>query len=418
MSTATTAPATETATEPGTLLPTGAWVNVGVAALAMVATLPGRTHGLGLVTEGLLRDLHLDRVTYAGINLWATLVGALFCLPCGYLTDRLGPRRLLTAVVPLLGAVVLGMSGTATVALMAGLILLTRGLGQSALSVVSLALLGKSFGRHNARATGIYSALVGLGFGLSFKYVRYADTWLNHDWQLLWSMFGWVLVVGVAPLSWLLTRDPSRTHSTREDAGTDGLTLRQALRSPAFWAFGTATSLYGLIASGISLFNESVLAERGFGRDIYLDVAEKSSYMVLGFNLLGGWLAQRWPMGRLLGVAMLVLAGAMLGLPHLTTLTHVHLYAVAMAFAGGTVTVIFFGFWAHAYGGTHVGQIQGAAQTLTVFASAVGPLLLAGSKERYDSYAPLFQGLALAAALLAPCVWLVPIPKPSRSDRP
>src|SRR5437588_881937 len=150
MSTATTAPATDTATEPGTLSPTGAWVNVGVAALAMVATLPGRTHGLGLVTEGLLRDLHLDRVTYAGINLWATLVGALFCLPCGYLADRLGPRRLLTAVVLLLGAVVLGMSGAATVALMAVLILLTRGLGQSALSVVSLAVLGKSFGRHNA----------------------------------------------------------------------------------------------------------------------------------------------------------------------------------------------------------------------------------------------------------------------------
>jgi hypothetical protein len=37
------------------------WVNVGIAAVAMVATLPARTHGLGLITEQLLRDLRLDR---------------------------------------------------------------------------------------------------------------------------------------------------------------------------------------------------------------------------------------------------------------------------------------------------------------------------------------------------------------------
>ena len=32
------------------------WVMVCVAALAMVATLPGRTHGLGMITERLLAD--------------------------------------------------------------------------------------------------------------------------------------------------------------------------------------------------------------------------------------------------------------------------------------------------------------------------------------------------------------------------
>ena len=51
------------------------WVNVAVAALAMVATLPGRTQGLGLITEPLLRDLGLGRVDYARLNLVATLAG-------------------------------------------------------------------------------------------------------------------------------------------------------------------------------------------------------------------------------------------------------------------------------------------------------------------------------------------------------
>ena len=50
------------------------WANLVIAALAMVATLPGRTQGLGLITEPLIADLRLDRVTYANINLWATLI--------------------------------------------------------------------------------------------------------------------------------------------------------------------------------------------------------------------------------------------------------------------------------------------------------------------------------------------------------
>jgi hypothetical protein len=32
------------------------WVMVVLAALAMVATLPGRTHGLGMITERMLAD--------------------------------------------------------------------------------------------------------------------------------------------------------------------------------------------------------------------------------------------------------------------------------------------------------------------------------------------------------------------------
>jgi len=72
------------------------WANVAIAAIAMVGTLPGRTQGLGLITEPLIADLRIDRVSYASINLWATLIGSLFCLPCGRLVDSLGSRLVLT----------------------------------------------------------------------------------------------------------------------------------------------------------------------------------------------------------------------------------------------------------------------------------------------------------------------------------
>src|SRR5881227_1800077 len=77
-----------------------------VAAAAMVATLPGRTHGLGLVTEPLLADLGLGRVPFAALNFWATLAGAAFCLPVGWAIDRLGVRLVLAAVLLALGTTV------------------------------------------------------------------------------------------------------------------------------------------------------------------------------------------------------------------------------------------------------------------------------------------------------------------------
>jgi MFS family permease len=111
------------------------WINIVVASLAMTATLPGRTHGLGLVNEQVLTDLHLSRSDLADINFWTSLIGALFAAPAGFLIDRCGVRRVLLVVTAALGAVVWGMSQTTSDSGLFVWLVAIRGLGQSALSV-------------------------------------------------------------------------------------------------------------------------------------------------------------------------------------------------------------------------------------------------------------------------------------------
>src|SRR3954471_25010848 len=101
------APATTNHPRARTGPPYYGWVVLIVAALAMVATLPGRTLGLGLITEPLIADLRISHVDFGWINLVATLLGATFSLACGPLIDRLGTRGVLTANALLLGLVVL-----------------------------------------------------------------------------------------------------------------------------------------------------------------------------------------------------------------------------------------------------------------------------------------------------------------------
>src|SRR3954466_13024780 len=86
------------------------WVNLLVASAAMVATLPGRTFGLALLTEPMLADLHIGHVSYGLMNLGATLLGGTLALAGGPLIDRLGSRAVLAGTAALLCASVLAMS--------------------------------------------------------------------------------------------------------------------------------------------------------------------------------------------------------------------------------------------------------------------------------------------------------------------
>ena len=183
-----------------------------------------------------------------------------------------------------------------------------------------------------------------------------------------------------------------------------------ALGTAAFWVFALASSLYGLVASGIGLFNESVLAERGFAPGVYHTALAVTAITGLAGNFAAGAWAERGSLRSVLVVAMAVLGAALAALPHVSTTVHVMLQAVAMGIAGGFVMVVFFSFWGKAYGRTHLGRIQGVAQALTVFASAVGPLLFAWSVEATGSYAAAFYALAVTLAFLTVAALVVPVP--------
>jgi MFS family permease len=412
------------------------WVHVGVAALAMVLTLPGRTHGLGLFTEPLLRSLTLDRQSYGFLNLWATLLGALFCLPCGWLLDRFGTRVVFVGCTTALGATVIAMSGWTTGAWAVPLaldlpawlggpirlvapvdlflfLLLTRGLGQSALSVVSLALIGRSAGRQSGLPMGAYAFATSAGFLAAFAALGGYVKAHPDEWRAPWAAIGaGVLVLGAVGgllvRDRLLAADPSR-HV--EDPTERSFTLGQALRSPAFCTFTLATSFYGLVVAGTSLYNESILNERGFDKSVFVNVTIVGIPVGLAANLLGGLLATRWPLGRLMALATGLFAAALASFPFVNSEPQVYAYATALAAAGGVITVCFFSVYRRAFGPARLGSIQGVAQLVTVLASAAGPLIFASTQARAGSYTPLFPVFAAVALGLALCTWFAGLPQ-------
>jgi len=410
------------------------WVVLLVAAAAMVGTLPGRTQGLGLITEPLLADLDIGRVDYAQLNLWATLIGAAGAIGIGRFIDQFGSRVVLTAVAAALGVTVVLMSRVTTFAELAIAVTLTGALGQSALSVVSIAMVGQWFVRRIDMAMAIYSVVLSIGFMIAFPVV--GSLVQSRGWRVAWFAVGAALLAGLLPLALLVKRAAGvaagaaarstfqvpRSGSNAEPGTRNfeleleqelepaGYTLSEAVATPAFWVFSIGAALYGLVASGIGLFNESILAERGFGPNVYYQTLVVTAMTGLAGNFIGGWLARFVSLNRLMAVSLSVLAAGLLALPHIGAIVMAMAWAVLMGLGGGLVMVLFFSIWPRVYGRRQLGRIQGVAQAMTVLASAIGPLLLAACVDMTGSYAAMFYILAAGVGIVAAVAAIVRMP--------
>ncbi len=441
------------------------WGYIAIAALTMTATLPGRTQGLGLFTKPLLSDLQLGNVEYANYNLIATLVGACFCLPIGYLLDRFGFRlvHLITTLSLALTVFILSLIQEKESLSVFGyfevrpilltLLIMTRGLGQSMLSVISLALFGKLSRGQAGLVSGLYSFLVAITFMGAFAVLTSGLVNYGLDYRILLQGIALALAIDAAivficftispveslnqisqsydaldsnlasselpssesldsefldsELSSKTSTNPSEERSTIPQRDS---TLKEALSTAAFWVFALATSLYGLTVAGISLFNQAILEDRGFDAKVFKNITILSPIVGLFSNLITGYLTRSISMPKLMAAGMILFATALLFFPFVQTLPMVYLYAVVLGLAGGMVTVIFFAVWGIMYGVQNLGSIQGVAQKLTVLASAFGPILLAWRFKIDHSYTPIFRELAFVAIAFAVISLLIPFP--------
>ena len=379
----------------------GAGAILLLASLAMVATLPGRTVGLGLITEQLLVDLGVTRSSYAELNLWATFLGALFLFGTGPALDR-SLRWTTTAVLAAFSGAVFWLAHLPGPGLLLPVLILTRGLGQSSLSLSAVAIVGKSFKKKLSTAMGVFAVATSLLFVAAIPSV---DSLLGQlGWRKVWMMLA-AVILGISLLVAFLIRDPQAQNSRGEDdENTTGMPFREALRSPAFWVLTIGIGIYYFAFTGITLFSESLVISLDFSKDIRNWFLAIMMFSGLASNLCCGWLAQRISVLNIFGGAMIIFAACLIGFPLASgSIGLIYAVAVALGVGSGAVTVIFFAGFADLFGKRHLGKIQGVAQTMTVASSGTGPLIFARSFESSGSYSSVFFTLAPLALLVG--IW-------------
>ena len=292
-------------------------------------------------------------------------------------------------------------------------LILTRGLGQSALSVVSITIVAKSFHVRQLGVAMACYAIISAPFHLMLiQGVGWALNDAGYGWREVWGGVGWALIA-LSLTSLALARNPS-VPSTRRAAPADppaGSTLWQALTTPAFWVFGLTISIWGMIYAGVALFNVDIFKERGFDERLYFNVLSLGTIVALAAKMFFGWLVNYVRLTRLLSVCLLATAASLYGLTVATQPWHAYLYAIGLGIASGAVALLFFAAWGKLYGPRELGRIQGVAQMLTVFASASGPLLFSYGKRAMNSYSFAFELLAALVFLMAAIAWITPLPR-------
>jgi MFS family permease len=390
----------------------------------MSGTLPGRTIGLETITEPVLADpaYGLTPDDLSQFNFWAVILGAILCLPTGYLIDRLGVRAVSALVAAGLGLSAVWLTRTADRTTFFLALLLIRGLGQGALSVVALAMIGKWFTRRLGLAMGVFSVV--LTFGIIGGYYALKESVAATGWRPAWEGLGWVLLLGLAPAGLLLARSTPESVGLPADAPAEAapnrpaldLPWQTALRTPAFWVFTLAAALFNLMLSAITLFAGLLLKARGFPDDP--TAVRQATEMMLGVmtfvglptNLLGGWLAGRVRLGRLMAVGMAFLAAALGVFPFVADAGSATGFGALLGVSGGIVTVVFFAVYGTGYGRSDLGVIQATAQVVTVVSSAVGPVLLTQTELAAGSFDLLFYVTGVLAAGLAVAAWKTELP--------
>jgi MFS family permease len=384
---------------------------LAVSCLAMALTAPGQTAGLAVFIDPLLGAVHVSRSALSATYLVATLIGAATLTPLGRALDRFGIRRATLAIVAILAAVLVGFSAVTTLAAAALAFTGLRMFGQGGLTLAGSHAVTLTFARRRGTAMGIASAALSSGVALS-------PVLLN----LLVDGIGWrktvlieaavIAVVLLPAVAWgYHDVDHAHAHTARHLTDTShDWTLRQTLRSPMFWAMALAMAATAMLVTGLSFHQIDLLSSHGLSRTAAAANFLPQTLATLLVSLLTGWTLDRLPGRVVMSLSMAALAAALALATTAAPGGRAIAYAVALGAANGGLRAQEATLLPRYYGVTHLGAIRGAITTISVAASAFGPLIVALGQSAFASYNPLL--LILITVPVTATVFLLLAPDP------
>lgn len=382
--------------------------------IGMAMTIPGQTVGVSVFLDSIVADLDLSRSAVSGAYTVGTLVASLALPFVGRQVDRVGPRRAVIVIATLfaLACAFLG-AVTGFVTLLIGFIAL-RGLGQGALSLVSIHSINIWFVRRRGMAVGL--AGVGMAGAIAVLPLGLDRLMGEFGWRWAYVILGMGVLVVMIPVGGGLFRHrpelyglfPDASKKTPDESHTADEThyeLAQARRTFTFWLYVTGGFLMAAFGTALVFHHFSIMFESGVERSAASLMFVAYGVLVAAATLTTGFLIDRIPPRFLLSGALGLMATAMLWAPSVATTATVVAYGVVLGGMQGMGQAIQSTVYGHYFGRVHFGAIKGLATTIMVAGTAAGPLVVAWGFEMSGSYQPVLWGAALlplALALVAP----------------
>jgi MFS family permease len=339
----------------------------------------------------------------------------------GWLTDRLGPRKVVTIFGSFLGIAYLLMSHMNNLWQFEVYYALFAAIGLSTATIPIMATIARWF----TQKRGLMSAIVQTGTGLGGFILAPFSGWLiiSYGWRLAYTVIGVIALVIFIIAGLTLKRNPSakeqlknevsETSSStvkKQNTGTigKGISLREAMHTSQFWIVAGVFFSFGFCRSGFIPHLASHAQELGFS---LTDGAQVVAILTIS-SIAGRFWLGRMGSKKAFIISFAVTTVSLIWALFTADLWGLYLFSVIFGIGWGAQAVLRFTISADTFGLASIGLIMGVLVFPEAIAAAIGSYLSGYLFDITGSYQLAFGvGIPISIAGIILAATLKPIPR-------
>ncbi len=317
---------------------------VVVAAFLIMMVMFGVYYAFGVFFKPVLAEFGWTRAMTSGAFSLSWIVSGLLAIVMGRLTDRFGPRLVMTLCGFFLGLgylLVAQISAVWQLYLFYGVII---GIGMGGAFVPLMSTVARWFVKRRSMMTGIVVAGVGMGSLIAPPVASRLIA--TYDWRLSYIILGSIILV-VVLLAQLLRRDPTQVrqvpYSENEEQGfkpeTEGFSLKEAVCTKQFWLVSAMFGCFGFCALAIMVHIVAHATELGISAASAANILATIGGMGIVGRVVLGTAADRIGNRQAFIIGFIFMSAALFWLMPATEAWMLYLFAAVFGFGyGGCAT--------------------------------------------------------------------------------
>ena len=370
-----------------------------LAAFGIMAVFGGTAYSFGVFFQPLLNDFGWTRAMTSGaFSLYMALHGFLYIVT-GRLTDRFGPRLVMTICGLFMGLGYLLMSQVEAIwqlYLFYGVII---GIGMSGGFVPLVSTVARWFTKRRGMITGIVTSSVGLGIMIMPPLAGWLIS--TYGWRFSYIVIGIIVLVVTITAAQFLRRDPGemglvsygadKTNADNLNSAEGGLSFGEAIHTRQFWVLCIVLLGFGFCLQTIMVH----VVPHAMGLGISAPSAASILAAIGATTIIGkpvmGAAGDRIGNKPAIMISLVLMSAALLWLLPSREVWMFYLFAAFFGFAYGGVSAMMSPVVADLFGLRSHGTIFGVVTFSTTMGGAIGPVLAGYIFDVTGSYQLAFR---------------------------
>jgi MFS family permease len=368
------------------------------------------------------REFGWSRTAISGAFSLARIESGLLGPMEGYVTDRVGPQRMMFIGLFLCVGGFLALSLVDSLTMLYAVIVLGIVLGSSlGYNMPISVLIAKVFRERRSLAFGIFR----MGPGISGPMVPLVGWMIGlWGWRTAAVISGCILLAVGLPLAWVINKIYSQEEAAAETSAgnpkesrqlsTDPqFTLKQALRHRSFWLLSVAMGLRHLVTEGVSVHFVILLVDRGWSTEAASTLLGISALIGAPARIGMGWLGDLLDKRRLVMALLMALSASVLLMGYTAQGVVFTTFMIIYSLAYGGLAALQEPIRADYFGTRAFATIQGMSRSVITAGTFLGPIIAGFFYDLTKSYTIAFSVFAVMSLLATLLMFLA---KPPQHD--